>query len=59
MEKLELIDFPGLDIKDDFSENIFSSLMRFTDGFIFVNNCIQLILNILKYQSKTLFLPIY
>ena len=39
MEKLELIDFPGLDIKDDFRENLFSSLMRFSDGFIFVNNC--------------------
>ena len=31
MEKLELIDFPGLDIKDEFNENIFPSLMRFTD----------------------------
>ena len=39
MEKLELIDFPGLDINNVFLENIFSSLMRFSDGFIFTNNC--------------------
>ena len=39
MEKLEFIDFPGLDIKDNFIENIFSPLMRFSDGFIFVNDC--------------------
>ena len=38
MEKLEFIDFPGLDIKDNFIENIFSPLMRFSDGFIFVND---------------------
>ena len=39
MEKLELIDFAGLDIKDNFIENILSPLMRFSDGFIFVNDC--------------------
>ena len=39
-EKLELIDFPGLDVKDNFyKESIFTPLMRFSDGFIFVNEC--------------------
>ena len=40
MEKIELIDYPGLDIKDEFYQKIvFSPLMKFSDGFIFVNNC--------------------
>ena len=39
-EKLELIDFPGLDVSNNFyQEKIFSPLMRFSDGFIFVNEC--------------------
>ena len=39
-EKLELIDFPGLDVKENFYEKeIFTPLMRFSDGFIFVNEC--------------------
>ena len=39
-DKLELIDFPGLDVKNNFyKEEIFSPLMRFSDGFIFVNEC--------------------
>ena len=38
--KLELIDFPGLDVKNNFyNEKIFSPLMRFSDGFIFINEC--------------------
>ena len=38
--KLELIDFPGLDVKNNFfKEIIFSPLMRFSDKFIFVNEC--------------------
>ena len=60
MEKLELIDFPGLDIKDEFNENIFPSLMRFTDGFIFVNNCDLIedkdnlnIINNIMYELKS------
>ena len=40
MEKIELIDYPGLDIKDEFyQEIVFSPLMQFSDWFIFVNNC--------------------
>ena len=39
-ERLELIDFPGLDVKNNFyKESIFTPLMRFSDGFIFVNEC--------------------
>ena len=39
-DKLELIDFPGLDVKNNYyKEKIFSPLMRFSDGFIFVNEC--------------------
>ena len=39
-DKLELIDFPGLDVSNNFyKEKIFSPLMRFSDGFIFVNEC--------------------
>jgi len=37
-DKLELIDFPGLDVKNNFyKESIFAPLMRFSDGFIFIN----------------------
>ena len=37
-EKIELIDFPGLHTANNFYEqNIFGPLMKFTDGFIFVN----------------------
>ena len=40
MEKIELIDYPGLDIKDEiYEKEIFSPLMKFSDGFIFVNDC--------------------
>ena len=40
MEKIELIDYPGLDMKDDlYQKEVFSSLMKFSDGFIFVNDC--------------------
>ena len=39
-DKLELIDFPGLDVKNNYyKEKIFTPLMRFSDGFIFVNEC--------------------
>lgn len=39
-DKLELIDFPGLDVKDNYFESdIFAPLMMFSDGFIFVNDC--------------------
>lgn len=39
-DKLELIDFPGLDVYNNFyNEKIFSPLMRFSDGFIFMNEC--------------------
>ena len=39
-DKLELIDFPGLDVHNNFyNEKIFSPLMRFSDGFIFMNEC--------------------
>ena len=39
-DKLELIDFPGLDVYDNYyDEKIFSPLMNFSDGFIFINNC--------------------
>ena len=38
--KLELIDFPGLNVDNNFyHEKIFSPLMRFSDGFIFMNEC--------------------
>lgn len=37
-DKLELIDFPGLDVKNNFyKETIFAPLMRFSDDFIFIN----------------------
>ena len=37
-DKLELIDYPGLDVKNIFfQETIFAPLMRFSDGFIFIN----------------------
>ena len=40
MGKIELIDYPGLDIKDNlYQKEVFSPLMKFSDGFIFVNNC--------------------
>ena len=39
-DKLELIDFPGLDVNNPFFEKeIFTPLMIFSDGFIFVNEC--------------------
>ena len=39
-EKLELIDFPGLDTSNNvYKEKIFAPLMRFSDGFIFMNEC--------------------
>ena len=39
-DKLELIDFPGLNVDNNFyHEKIFSPLMRFSDGFIFMNEC--------------------
>ena len=39
-DKLELIDFPGLDVFNKFyNTTIFSPLMRFSDGFIFMNEC--------------------
>ena len=56
-DKLELIDFPGLDVKNNYYEdNIFIPLMNFSDGFIFVNECnlinessnLQILDNILK-----------
>ena len=38
--KVELIDFPGLDtLKNFYEETIFAPLMNFSDGFIFVNDC--------------------
>ena len=37
-ERIELIDFPGLHTENNFYEqNIFGHLMKFTDGFIFIN----------------------
>ena len=37
-EKIELIDFPGLDsINNIFNSNVLSPLLKCTDGFIFVN----------------------
>ena len=37
-EKIELIDFPGLRTENNFyEEKIFNPLMKFTDGFIFIN----------------------
>ena len=37
-DRLELIDFPGLDVDNNFYQNeIFSPLMKFSDGFIFMN----------------------
>lgn len=37
-DKLELIDFPGLDVKNNYyQKEIFTPLMRFSDGFIFIN----------------------
>ena len=56
-DKLELIDFPGLDVKKDFyKKKIFTPLMRFSDGFIFINECdlimesgnIQILISILN-----------
>ena len=39
-DRLELIDFPGLNVSNNFyKDEIFTPLMRFTDGFIFVNEC--------------------
>ena len=39
-DKLEFIDFPGLDVKNNFyQEKIFSPLMKFSDGFVFMNEC--------------------
>ena len=37
-EKIELIDFPGLDSKNNiFNSNVLGPLLKFSDGFIFVN----------------------
>jgi len=37
-EKIELIDFPGLNTENNFyEEKIFGPLMKFTDGYIFLN----------------------
>ena len=36
MEKIELIDFPGLNTENNFyEEKIFIPLMKFTDGYVF------------------------